>query len=100
MGQGWDISNCVPCLEGGAAGKLYVTSGVPMAICFGIQQKVSLSEKMGYHKKCDRGIVQIVIGKYQNVGPPYRLIIEKRYKNVNNRTEKGYFVENNADNRL
>ena len=55
---------------------------------------------MGYRKKCDRGIVQIVIGKYQNVGPPYRLIIEKRYKNVNNRTEKGYFVENNADNRL
>ena len=55
---------------------------------------------MGYHKKCDRGIVQIVIGKYQNAGPPYRLIIEKRYKNVNNRTEKGCFVENNADNRL
>ena len=55
---------------------------------------------MGYHKKCDRGSVQIVIGKYQNIGPPYRLIIEKRYKNVNNRTEKGYFVENNADNRL
>ena len=55
---------------------------------------------MGYHKKYDRGSVQIVIGKYQNAGPLYRLIIEKRYKNVNNRTEKGYFVENNADNRL
>ena len=55
---------------------------------------------MGYNKKYDRGIVQIVIGKYQNAGPPYRLIIEKRYKNVNNRTEKGRFVENNADNRL
>ena len=61
---------------------------------------MSLSKKMGYRKKCDREVVQIVIGKYQNVGPPYRLIIEKRYKNVNNRTEKGYFVENNADNRL
>ena len=55
---------------------------------------------MGYHKKCDREGVHIVIGKYQNVGPPYRLIIEKRYKKVNNRTEKSYFVENNADNRL
>ena len=66
----------------------------------GYNKKVSLSEKMGYHKKCDRGIVQFVIGKYQNVGPPYRLIIEKRYKIVINRTEKGYFVENNADNRL
>ena len=55
---------------------------------------------MGYHKKHDREIVQFVIGKYQNVGPPYRLIIEKRYKNVNNRTENGCFVENNADNRL
>ena len=55
---------------------------------------------MGYNKKCDRGSVQIVVGKYQNAGPPYRLIIEKRYKNVNNRTEKGYFVENNADKRL
>lgn len=61
---------------------------------------MSLSEKMGYHKKCDREGVHIVIGKYQTVGPPYRLIIEKRYKNVTNRTEKGYFVENNADNRL
>ena len=55
---------------------------------------------MGYHKKCDRESVQFVIGKYQNVGPPYRLIIEKRYKIVTNRTEKGYFVENYADNRL
>ena len=55
---------------------------------------------MGYRKKCDRGSVHFVIGKYQNVGPPYRLIIEKRYKNVTNRTEKGYFVENNADNHL
>ena len=55
---------------------------------------------LGYNKKYDRGIVRIMIGKYQNVGPPYRLIIEKRYKNVTNRTEKGYFVENNADNRL
>ena len=55
---------------------------------------------MGYRKKCDRESVQIVIGKYQNAGPPYRLIIEKRYKIVTNRTEKGYFVENNADNRL
>ena len=55
---------------------------------------------MGYNKKCDRERLQFVIGKYQNVGPPYRLIIEKRYKNVNNRTEKGYFVEKNADNRL
>ena len=55
---------------------------------------------MGYRKKYDRERLQFVIGKYQNVGPPYRLIIEKRYKNVNNRTEKGYFVENNADNRL
>ena len=54
---------------------------------------------MGYNKKCDRERLQFVIGKYQNVGPPYRLIIEKRYKNVNNRTEKGCFVENNADNR-
>ena len=58
------------------------------------------SEKMGYHKKYDRRRVHFVIGKYQNVGPPYRLIIEKRYKNVINRTEKGYFVENNADNCL
>ena len=80
--------------------KQYVRSGVPMAIGFGIQQKVSLSEKMGYHKKCNRERLHFVIGKYQNAGPPYRLIIEKRYKNVNNRTEKGYFVENNADNRL
>lgn len=55
---------------------------------------------MGYRKNYDRRRVHFVIGKYQNVGPPYRLIIEKRYKNVNNRTEKGYFVENNADNRL
>ena len=100
MGQSWDISNCIPCLEGREGGKLYVTNGVPIAIWFGIHQKVSLSGKMGYHKKCDRGSVQIVIGKYQNAGPPYRLIIEKRYKNVTNRTEKGYFVENNADNRL